>query len=295
MGENDHLADRFDTDRARLRAVAYRMLGSLSEADDAVQEAWLRLSRADASRVENLGGWLTTVVGRVCLDMLRSRRNRREEPLDVHMPDPIVSRENDIDPEQGALHTESVGLALLVVLETLDPAERLAFVLHDMFAVPFDAIAPILGRSTTAARQLASRARRRVRGAAPLPDTDLSRQRELVDAFFAAARDGEFDALVAVLDPEIVLRSDGGVARPAATVLVRGAAAVAGQALAFGRLHPFVRPALVNGVAGVVVAPHRRPFSVMAFTVRGGRIVEIDVLADPDRLRQLDLAVLDDP
>jgi RNA polymerase sigma-70 factor, ECF subfamily len=294
MGDHDHLADRFDADRARLRTVAYRMLGSLSEADDAVQEAWLRLSRADASRVENLGGWLTTVVGRVCLDMLRSRRNRREEPLDVHMPDPIVSRENDIDPEQGALHTESVGLALLVVLETLDPAERLAFVLHDMFAVPFDAIAPILGRSTTAARQLASRARRRVRGAAPLPDTDLSRQREVVDAFFAAARDGEFDALVAVLDPEIVLRSDGGVARPAATVLVRGAAAVAGQALAFGRLHPFVRPALVNGVAGVVVAPHRRPFSVMAFTVRGGRIVEIDVLADPDRLRQLDLAVLND-
>jgi RNA polymerase sigma-70 factor (ECF subfamily) len=294
MGDHDHLTDRFDADRARLRAVAYRMLGSLSEADDAVQEAWLRLSRADASRVENLGGWLTTVVGRVCLDMLRSRRNRREEPLDVHMPDPIVSRENDIDPEQGALHTESVGLALLVVLETLDPAERLAFVLHDMFAVPFDAIAPIVGRSTTAARQLASRARRRVRGAAPVPDTDLSRQREVVDAFFAAARDGEFDALVAVLDPDIVLRSDGGVARPAATVLVRGAAAVAGQALAFGRLHPFVRPALVNGVAGVVVAPHRRPFSVMAFTVRGGRIVEIDVLADPDRLRQLDLAVLDD-
>jgi RNA polymerase sigma factor (sigma-70 family) len=294
MGDHDHLADRFDADRARLRAVAYRMLGSLSEADDAVQEAWLRLSRADASGVENLGGWLTTVVGRVCLDMLRSRRNRREEPLDVHMPDPIVSRENDIDPEQGALHTESVGLALLVVLETLDPAERLAFVLHDMFAVPFDAIAPIVGRSTTAARQLASRARRRVRGAAPVPDTDLSRQREVVDAFFAAARDGEFDALVAVLDPDIVLRSDGGVARPAATVLVRGAAAVAGQALTFGRLHPFVRPALVNGVAGVVVAPHRRPFSVMAFTVRGGRIVEIDVLADPDRLRQLDLAVLDD-
>jgi RNA polymerase sigma factor (sigma-70 family) len=294
MGDHDHLTDRFDADRARLRAVAYRMLGSLSEADDAVQEAWLRLSRADASRVENLGGWLTTVVGRVCLDMLRSRRNRREEPLDVHMPDPIVSRENDVDPEQGALHTESVGLALLVVLEALDPAERLAFVLHDMFAVPFDAIAPIVGRSTTAARQLASRARRRVRGVAPVPDTDLSRQREVVDAFFAAARDGEFDALVAVLDPDIVLRSDGGVARPAATVLVRGAAAVAGQALAFGRLHPFVRPALVNGIAGVVVAPHRRPFSVMAFTVRGGRIVEIDVLADPDRLRQLDLAVLDD-
>jgi RNA polymerase sigma factor (sigma-70 family) len=295
MGDHDHLTDRFDADRARLRAVAYRMLGSLSEADDAVQEAWLRLSRADASRVENLGGWLTTVVGRVCLDMLRSRRNRREEPLDVHMPDPIVSRENDVDPEQGALHTESVGLALLVVLEALDPAERLAFVLHDMFAVPFDAIAPIVGRSTTAARQLASRARRRVRGVAPVPDTDLSRQREVVDAFFAAARDGEFDALVAVLDPDIVLRSDGGVARPAATVLVRGAAAVAGQALAFGRLHPFVRPALVNGIAGVVVAPHRRPFSVMAFTVRGGRIVEIDVLADPDRLRQLDLAVIDDP
>jgi RNA polymerase sigma factor (sigma-70 family) len=284
------LTERFEENRTHLRAVAYRMLGSLSEADDAVQEAWVRLARSDSRRIENLGGWLTTVVGRVCLDMLRSRRSRREEPLDPRMPDPIVSPDGHLDPDEEALIADSVGLALLVVLETLAPAERLAFVLHDMFAVPFDEIAAILGRTPTATRQLASRARRRVRGAA-VPDTDLTGQRDVVDAFFAAARDGDFDALVAVLDPDIVLRSDGGVLRPGASVVVRGAAAVASQALTFRRLYPFVRPAAVNGTAGVVVTPHGRPFSVMAFTVRNGKIVEIDALADPERLRQLDLTI----
>ena len=293
MDEHDWLAERFEANRAHLRAVAYRMLGSLSEADDAVQESWLRLSRADTSDVENLGGWLTTVVARVCLNMLRSRTSRREEPLGVHMPDPIVSREDGIDPEHQAMLADSVGLALLVVLELLDPAERLAFVLHDMFAVPFDEIAPIVGRSPAAARQLASRARRRVQ-AAPVPDTDVDRQREVVDAFFAAARGGDFDALVAVLDPDVVLRSDGGASRPNASVALRGAAAVAAQALTFAHLSPFVRPALVNGAAGVVVAPDGQPVSVMAFTVTGGKIVAIDSLTDPDRLRQIDLAVLDD-
>ena len=286
--ERDRLAEQFDGHRTHMRAVAYRMLGSLSEADDAVQEAWLRLSRSDSSRVENLGGWLTTVVGRVCLDMLRSRTARREQPLDTHMPDPIVSREDRTDPEHEALLGDSVGLALLVVLDTLAPAERLAFVLHDMFAVPFDDIAPMLGRTANSAAQLASRARRRVQGAAA-PDTDLARQREVVDAFFAAAREGDFDALVAVLDPDIVLRSDGGVLRPSASQVVRGAAAVAAQAMTYVRLSPFVRPALVNGVAGVVVAPGGRPFSVMAFVVRNGKIVEIDGLADPERLQALDL------
>jgi len=293
MDEQDWLAERFEAHRTHLRAVAYRMLGSLSEADDAVQEAWLRLSRADTSDVENMGGWLTTVVGRVCLNMLRSRRTRREESLDVYVPDPIVSREDGVDPEREAMLADSVGLALLVVLETLDPAERLAFVLHDMFAVPFDEIAPIVGRSPTAASQLASRARRRVQGAS-VPDTDLTGQRQVVDAFFAAARDGDFEALVAVLDPDVVLRSDGGVTRPAATVVVRGARAVAERASGFAQLSPYVRPALVNGVAGVVVAPRGRPFSVMAFTVRNGKIVEIHSLADPERLKRLDLAVLDD-
>jgi RNA polymerase sigma factor (sigma-70 family) len=291
MSENDWLADRFEEHRPHLRAAAYRMLGSVSEADDAVQEAWLRLSRSDASGIENLGGWLTTVVARVCLNMLRSRR--REEPLGVHVPEPIVSREDGVDPEHEALLADSVGLALLVVLETLGPAERLAFVLHDMFAVPFDEIAPIVGRSPTAARQLASRARRRVQGAAPVPDADLAAQREVVDAFFAAARDGDFDALVAVLDPDIVLRADGGAAHPEATAEVHGARAVAERALTFARLAPYVRPALVNGVAGVVVAPSGRPFSVMAFTVAGGKIVAIDALADPERLARLDLTVLD--
>jgi RNA polymerase sigma factor (sigma-70 family) len=293
MDQGDWLAERFQEQRPHLRAVAYRLLGSLSEADDALQEAWLRLSRADTSKVDNLGGWLTIVVARVCLNLLRSRRSRREEPLDVRLPDPIVSREDGLDPEQQALVAEGVGLALLVVLERLTPAERLALVLHDSFGVPFEEIASILGRSPVAARQLASRARRRVRGAAPVPDVDLARQRAVVDAFFAAARDGDFDALVAVLDPDVVLRSDGGVARPGASLLVRGAATVAERALTFAQLSPFVRPALVNGAAGVVVAPRGRPFSVMGFTVRNGKIVEIDALADPDRLRQLDLAVLD--
>ena len=292
MHEHDWLTERFEEHRAHLRAVAYRMLGSVSEAEDAVQEAWLRLSRADTSDVENLGGWLTTVVSRVCLNRLRSRKSRREEPMVVYVPDPIVSREDETDPEHEAQLVDSVGLALLVVLDALAPAERLAFVLHDMFAVPFEQIAGIVGRSPAAARQLASRARRRVQGAAT-PDVDLTRQREVVDAFFAAARDGDFDALVAVLDPDVVLRSDGGAARPGVSVVVQGAEAVAKRAVTFARLSPFVRRALVNGAAGVVVAPGGRPVSVMGFTVRGGRIVEIHSVADPDRLRQLDLPVLD--
>jgi RNA polymerase sigma-70 factor, ECF subfamily len=291
---DDWLAQQFEENRPHLRAVAYRMLGSISEADDALQEAWLKLSRSDASGVENLKGWLTTIVGRVCLDMLRSHASRREEPLGTHLPDPIVSRAEGIEPEHEALLADSVGLALLVVLETLAPAERLAFVLHDMFSLPFEEIAPIVGRSPAATRQLASRARRRVQGAAISPEVDLAHQREVVDAFLAAARDGDFEALVAVLDPEVVLRSDGGVVRPDASLVVHGARAVAEQALIFSGLFPFVRPAVVNGAAGVVVAPHGRPFSVMGFTVREGKIVEIDVLADPARLEQLDLAVLDE-
>jgi RNA polymerase sigma factor (sigma-70 family) len=295
MDDDEFLAERFEEHRTHLRAVAYRMLGSLSEADDAVQEAWLRLSRSDANAIDNLRAWLTTVVARVSLNVLRSRRSRREEPLDVdvHMPEPIVSRADGIDPEHEALLADSVGLALLVVLETLSPAERLAFVLHDMFAVPFDEIAPMVGRTPTAARQLASRARRRVHGAPTVPDADLTRQREVVDAFFAAARRGDFDALVAVLDPDIVLRADGGTLRPDDTRVVHGAEQVARRALMFANLSPYVRPALVNGVAGVVVAPHGRPFSVMGFTVVGGRIVAIDALSDPERLRELDLTVLD--
>jgi RNA polymerase sigma-70 factor (ECF subfamily) len=298
MDEQEWLAQRFEEHRTHLRAVAYRMLGSLSEADDALQETWLRLSRSNTSGLENLGGWLTTVVGRVCLNMLRSRRSKREEPLEgslgAHVPEPIVSRQDGSDPEQQALLADSVGLALLVVLETLPPAERLAFVLHDMFAVPFEEIAPIVGRSEVATRQLASRARRRVQGAALDPDADLARQREVVDAFFAASRDGDFDTLLAVLDPDVVLRIDGGAVRAGLSREVRGAAAVAEQTLTFSRLSPFIRRALVNGVAGVVVAPRGRPFAVMGFTVRGGKIVEIDVLADPERLGRLDLAVLDD-
>jgi RNA polymerase sigma factor (sigma-70 family) len=294
MDKHEWLAERFEAHRTHLRAVAYRMLGSLSDADDAVQEAWLRLSRSDTSGVENLGGWLTTVVARVCLDMLRSRKSRREEPLGAHVPDPIVSRAEGIDPEQEALLADSVGLALLVVLETLAPAERLAFVLHDMFAVPFDQIAPLVGRSPTAARQLASRARRRVRGAATVPDADLTHQREVVDAFLAAARGGDFDALLAVLDPDVVLRADRGAVPPGASRVVRGARAVAEGALTGARLGRFAQPALVNGAAGVVVFERGRPFSVVGFTVVRGKIVEIDVLADPARLRQLDLAVLND-
>jgi RNA polymerase sigma factor (sigma-70 family) len=283
------LTERFEEHRTRLRAVAYRMLGSVAEADDAVQDAWLRLRHADTGGVENLGAWLTTVVARVCLNQLRTRRRRHEEPLDVHLPDPIVSPESGVDPEHEALLADSVGLALLVVLETLGPAERLAFVLHDMFAVPFEEIAPMIERTPAAARQLASRARRRVRGQAPAPDPDLARQREVVDAFFAAARDGDLDALVAVLDPDVVLRSDGGAARPALTLVLHGAAAVAGQAVLARQLSAFVRPALVNGAVGAVVAPRGVPQFVMAFTVAAGKIVAIDILADPVRLRRLDL------
>jgi RNA polymerase sigma factor (sigma-70 family) len=295
MNQNEWLAERFEAHRSHLRAVAYRMLVSLSEADDAVQEAWLRLSRSDPSRVANLGGWLTTVVARVCLDMLRSRKSRREEPLDVHVPDPIVSRADAIDPAHEALLPDSVGLALLVVLETLGPAERIAFVLHDMFAVPFDEIAPIVRRSPSAARQLASRARRRVRGAAKAPDADLTCQREVVDTFLAAARGSDFDAFLAVLDPEVVVRADRGRVPPGVSRELCGARAVAEQALTFSRLVQFARPALVNGTAGIISwLPGGQPFSVMGFTVRHRKIVEIDILADPARLRQLDLTVLDD-
>jgi RNA polymerase sigma factor (sigma-70 family) len=294
MSDDDRLADRFEEQRTHLRAVAYRLLGSVSEADDAVQEAWLRLSRSDAGEIENLRAWLTTVVARISLNMLRARRSRREEPLDVHVPEPLVSRADTVDPEHQALMADAVGLALLVVLETLPPAERLAFVLHDMFAVPFDEIAPIVERSPAAARQLASRARRKVQGARPASDTDLAGQRRVVDAFFAAAHDGDFEALLAVLDPDVVLRADGGVLRPEASAFVRGAREVASRALTFARLAPFVRPAVVNGAAGVVVSPHGQPFSVMGFTVAGGRIVAIDALADPERLSRLDLPVLDD-
>jgi RNA polymerase sigma-70 factor, ECF subfamily len=293
MDEHDFLAAQFEEHRAHLRAVAYKMLGSLNEADDAVQESWLRLSRADTSDVENLRAWLTTVVARVCLNTLRSRRTRGEVPLDVRVPDPVVSPAAGTQPEHEALLADSVGLALLVVLETLAPAERLAFVLHDMFAVPFDEIAAIVDRSPEATRQLASRARRRVQGQAPAPDADLAAQRRVVDAFFAAAREGDFEALVAVLDPDVVSRSDGGALRPEATAVVRGAREVAARALTFARLSPFVRPALVNGAAGVVVAPDGEPFAVMGFTVVGGKIVEIDAITDPARLRELDLAILD--
>ncbi|HYB30506.1 MAG TPA: sigma-70 family RNA polymerase sigma factor [Solirubrobacteraceae bacterium] len=285
------LAREFEAQRPRLRAVAYRMLGSLSEAEDAVQDAWLRLSRTDASEVENLAGWLTTVVARVALNMLRSRKTRREESLDVHVPDPIIDPADGTDPEHEALLADSVGLALLVVLETLAPAERLAFVLHDMFAVPFDEIAPIVERSPEATRQLASRARRRVQGTAPTPDADLNAQWEVVDAFLAAARNGDFDALVAVLDPDVQLRADAGVT--GLSRYTRGAETVAGQALMFSQLDLTMRRALINGAAGIVSLRNGRPFSVGAMTVRGGRIVEIDILADPERLAELDLTVLD--
>jgi RNA polymerase sigma-70 factor (ECF subfamily) len=291
--QQEWLAERFEEQRPHLRAVAYRMLGSLSEADDAVQDAWLRLSRSDRSDVENLRAWLTTVVARVALNMLRSRRTRREQPLDVHIPDPIIDPANGTDPEHEALLADSVGLAMLIVLETLTPAERLAFVLHDMFAVPFDEIAPIVERSPEATRQLASRARRRVRGADPVSDVDLNAQWEVVDAFIAAARGGEFDALVAVLDPDVVLRSDGG--RIAGlSQYVRGAEAVAGQALMWSRVDLTRRRALVNGGAGMVMYLNGEPFSICAVTVKNGRLSELDFLADPERIAQLDLTVLDD-
>jgi RNA polymerase sigma factor (sigma-70 family) len=290
MDERDWLAGRFEEHRPRLRAVAYRMLGSVSEADDAVQEAWLRLSRSDADEIENLGGWLTTVVGRVSLNMLRSRKSRREEPIDLRMPEPIIDRADGTDPEHEALLADSVGLALLVVLETLSPAERLAFVLHDVFAVPFDEIAPIVDRSPEAARQLASRARRRVRAENTVPDADLDAQREVVEAFLAAARDGDFDRLVAVLDPDVVLRADLGAA---GWREVRGAEAVAGQAQMYSQVGLVFNPALINGAVGVLTMRDGRPFSVGAFTVRGGRIVEMDWLA-ASRVRELDLTILDD-
>ena len=293
MDEQEWLAQRFEEHRSRLRAVAYRMLGSLSEADDAVQDTWLRLSRIDAGEVENLGGWLTTVVARVCLNMLRSRQSRREEPFGPHVPEPILDPVTGVDPEHEALLADSVGLALLVVLETLAPAERLAFVLHDMFAVPFDQIGQIVDRSPEAARQLASRARRRVRGGAPVTDADLDQQREVVQAFLAAAREGDFDALVALLDPDVVLRADSGPGLPGATVEVRGAAEVASRALGYARLDLLGRSVLINGAVGVVSFRDGQPFSVGAVTVRGGRIVEMDILADPERLRRLDLTFLD--
>ncbi|MET9897076.1 RNA polymerase sigma factor SigJ [Streptomyces sp. NPDC006446] len=295
MGDSELLADRFEAHRGHLRAVAYRMLGSLSEADDAVQEAWLKLGRADPDEIRNLGGWLTTVVGRVCLDMLRSRAARREDPLEpsgTFVPDPVVSSLDRIDPEQEVLLADSVGLALLVVLEALEPAERLAFVLHDMFAVPFDDIAPIVGRSPAATRQLASRARRRVKGNAPEPERDVIRQRKVLDAFLAASRGGDFEGLVAVLDPDVVLRADAGplVGGAAASKVVRGAAAVARQALTFARFAASSRLVMVNGEAGVVALVDGRPMSVMGVTVADGRIVAMHILADPDRLARLGLA-----
>ena len=290
MDEHQWLAQQFEANRSHLRTVAYRMLGSLSEADDAVQETWLHLSRSDTSSVENLGGWLTTVVARICLDMLRSRNSRREESLDVHVPDPVVSRESGIDPEQEALLADSVGLALLVVLDTLNSAERLAFVLHDVFAVPFDEIAPILERSETATRQLASRARRRVRGATTAKDSDLTQQREVVHAFLAASREGSFDALLAMLDPEVVFRADRIAASVGGPGEVRGSASVA--RLFSGRAQA-ARPALINGSVGLVVPRQGRLFLVLNLTVKHGKIVEIEAVADPARLHQLQFSLLD--
>ena len=296
MNGTEVLADRFEAHRGHLKAVAYRMLGSIAEAEDAVQETWLKLSRSDTDGIQNLGGWLTTVVGRVCLDMLRSRASRREDPIDeTFVPDPVIRPLSQIDPEQEVLQADSVGLALLVVLETLEPAERLAFVLHDMFAVPFDDIAPIVERSSAATRQLASRARRRVRGATPSSEPDLGRQREVVDAFMAAARAGDFEALVAVLHPDVVLRADSGalVGGAAASKLVRGAKPVAEQALLFRQFAQFARVVLVNGAIGVVNAPEGRPLSVMGVTVVDGSIVALHILADPERLARLDLGAFD--
>jgi RNA polymerase sigma-70 factor (ECF subfamily) len=287
VDERDWPAERFEEHRAHLRAVAYRMLGSLTEADDAVQEAWLRLARTDAAAVENLGGWLTTVVSRICLDMLRTRTVRREQPLDVHVPDPILDADTP-DPADEAVLADSVGLALLVVLDTLSPSERLAFVLHDVFAVPFDEIGPILDRSTDAAKQLASRARRRLAGVT-VPDTDRARQREVVSAFLAAARDGDFGALLDLLDPDVVLRGDAGAGPLGPSRIVRGAAEVAGQAMHYTALARFARPVLVNGAPGYAVVAGGRILAVLGLTVRRGRVVEINILADPERLRHLRL------
>ncbi|HEY9408226.1 MAG TPA: sigma-70 family RNA polymerase sigma factor [Jiangellaceae bacterium] len=290
MGDHEVLAERFEANRSRLRAVAYRMLGSVSDADDAVQEAWLRVSRSDTGAVENLSAWLTTIVGRVCLDMLRSRRSRREEPLDTHVSDLATSRTDGVDPEQEALVADSVGVALLVVLDTLTPAERLAFVLHDLFGVPFEDIAPIVDRTPAAARQLASRARRRVQGR-PAADPDRTRQREVVDAFLAASRGGDFESLLAMLDPDVVLRADDAAVLVGAAKEVRGAAAVAGT---FSGRAKAARLALVDGVAGAVWSTHGEPRVVFGFTIEDGKIVEIELLADPERLGRLDLAMLED-
>ncbi len=294
MDEHDGLAERFESERPHLRAVAYRLLGSLAEADDAVQESWLHASRSDTRSVTHVGGWLTTVVARVCLDMLRSRAARREAFLERQLPDPIISREEGMDPEQEVLLAEAVGLALQVILDTLDPTERLAFVLHDVFAVPFDEIAPLVGRSPVAARQLASRARRRIQGTAPVPDADLAHSRTVVDAFFAAVREGDFAALLAVLDPDVMVRADYGARAGGGLREVRGARAVAEAAILFARHVQFARPVLVNGAVGAVVAPGGQPYAVMGFTVRQGKVAEIDILGDPARLRRLDLSVLDD-
>jgi len=298
MYENEWLAERFEEHRSHLRAVAYRMLGSLTEADDAVQDTWLRLSWSGVAEVENLGGWLTTIVARVCLNMLRSRTTRREVSFEVHLPDPVISVDAELQPEEEALLADSVGLALLVVLDTLSPAERLAFVLHDMFDLPFEEIAPMVGRTSVAARQLASRARRRVRGI-PVPDADLARQRAVVDAFFLAAREGNFGALVNVLDPDVVVRIDAGANLPIASMALRGAASVARQTikgLASSLARPGVQmhPALVNGAAGVVVTVHGQPSVVMGFTVADGKIVEIDSIANPERVGRIAAAVLAD-
>jgi RNA polymerase sigma-70 factor (ECF subfamily) len=284
MDEHDVLAERFEAHRPRLRAVAYQTLGSASEADDAVQEAWLRLSRSDPDEIENLGGWLTTVVARVCLNMLQSRR---DEPVGMHLPESVVSDADGIDPEREALLADSIGPALLVILHTLAPAERLAFVLHDMFAVPFDDIAAVVGRSPAAARQLASRARRRVQGVAPVLDTDLTRQRAIAGAFLTAARDGDFDALLEALDPDVVVRSNG------AEISVRGAAAVAGRALTGLRSAQVSLPALINGAVGVVIAAEGMPLSLVAFTITGAKIVAVDLIDDPGRIAEADLVILD--
>jgi RNA polymerase sigma factor (sigma-70 family) len=291
VNEQSWQLEQFEHYRPHLQAVAYRMLGSVSEADDALQEAWLRLSRADTDAVTNLGGWLTTVVGRVCLDMLRARRSRKEDYVGSWLPEPIVSLDDETNPEQEALLADSVGLALLVVLETLTPAERLAFVLHDMFGVSFEEIAPMVDRTPAAARQLASRGRRRVRGAAPEPDADLTHQREIVDAFLAASRNGDFDALLSVLDPEVVFRVDAGKVRALARPPVVGADAVARQVLSRGsRFAPHARPAIVNGAAGVIVGPEESPFAVVGFTVARGRITAIDLIIDRAKLRRVAVA-----
>ena len=292
MNERNYLAEQFEENRAHLRSVAYRMLGSVSEVDDAVQEAWLRLSRAETAGIDNLGGWLTTVVARVCLDMLRSRKSRREEPFTPHAPEPVATGTSGSSPEHEALLADSVGLALLVVLDRLTPAERLAFVLHDMFALPFEEIAAIVGRSTTATRQLASRARRRVRGGAAAPDADLIRQREVVGAFLAALRGGDFEGLLAVLDPDLVVRAD--VPAPSgAPAEIRGAAVWAKQAIAFGQLARLARLALVNGAVGIVMAPRGRLFRVVRLTIANGKITQIEVIGDRARLGTLDLSIVD--